>query len=187
MSILTYISQQFTIISLYSTYQKAIYDHLFSQADPQNSGYITGPSAVSFLSYSKLPVDLLKTIWSLSDVNPTNKALDKCKFITAVRLIQLCQNGRRPAGRDLRLGSKEEEEGMRPPYFKGIALPSQQQPQQQQLQRQMIPQQQQQQDVTASPDCTVPTVSPPTNPTAIAFALHGADCIQYPIPTTRTP
>ena len=81
---------------------------------------------------------------------------------------------------------------MRPPYFKGIALPSQQQPQQQQLQPQMIPQQQQQQDVTASPDRTALTVSPqqiqplsPSPSTALTVSNPNDDYAMTPAEQSR--
>ncbi|KAL7481919.1 hypothetical protein ACHAW6_007599 [Cyclotella cf. meneghiniana] len=97
-----------------------LYEALFAAADNQNAGYITGHPAVEFLSLSKLPVDLLKTIWTMADTNPSNNMLDKKKFIVAVRLIQLFQNGKRPMDAELRLGQGET---VRPPFFEGVQFP----------------------------------------------------------------
>jgi len=94
------------------------YDALFQQADKSKSGYLSGQTAVEFLSSSKLPMDLLKTIWSMADQPPSN-ILDKPKFYVAVRLIQLFQNGKRPNDAQLHLG---EGVVVRPPYFDGINL-----------------------------------------------------------------
>ncbi|KAL7473915.1 hypothetical protein ACHAXS_014351 [Conticribra weissflogii] len=102
------------------------YDALFQQADKSQSGYLSGQTAVEFLSSSKLPMDLLKTIWGMADQPPSN-TLDKPKFYVAIRLIQLFQNGKRPNDAQLHLG---EGVAVRPPYFEGINL---QQIQQQQV------------------------------------------------------
>jgi hypothetical protein len=143
------------LFSLYPMNFKPLYEALFAAADKSQAGYITGHSAVEFLSLSKLPVDLLKTIWTMAD-SPPNNMLDKSKFYTAVRLIQLFQNGKRPMDGELRL---REGEVCRPPYFEGVQLPNVQQQQQQVAQQQpgQQPQMgqphqlQQQQDVMASP------------------------------------
>ena len=47
---------------------------------------------MAFFTRSKLPITVLKDIWTLSDQPPTN-ALDPMKFAVAIRLIQCEQNG----------------------------------------------------------------------------------------------
>ena len=47
---------------------------------------------MAFFTRSKLPITILKDIWTLSDQPPTN-ALDPMKFAVAIRLIQCEQNG----------------------------------------------------------------------------------------------
>lgn len=119
--------------------EQAYYDALFTTADKTSSGYLSGPTAVEFLSLSKLPVDLLKTIWSMADQNPTNNTLDKQKFAVAVRLIQLFQNGKKPVDLELNLSAEDAAVPMRPPFFEGVnlaaAAAAPQQLQQQQLQQ----------------------------------------------------
>jgi len=100
--------------------EQAYYDALFTAADKSSAGYLSGPTAVEFLSLSKLPVDLLKTIWSMADQNPTNNTLDKPKFTVAVRLIQLFQNGKKPVDLELNLSPEDAVVPMRPPFFEGV-------------------------------------------------------------------
>jgi hypothetical protein len=92
------------------------YNELFNLADQANSGEINGHTAVTFLSRSKLPVDLLKNIWSMADYPKTN-SLNSSKFFTAVRLIQLFQNGKKATGPGL---STDDNASMRPPFFDGV-------------------------------------------------------------------
>eukprot|EP00984_Skeletonema_dohrnii_P011112 scaffold4418_cov86-Skeletonema_dohrnii-CCMP3373.AAC.3 len=119
--------------------EQAYYDALFTAADKSSTGYLSGPTAVEFLSLSKLPVDLLKTIWSMADQNPTNNTLDKPKFAVAVRLIQLFQNGKKPVDLELNLSPEDGVVPMRPPFFEGVNL--QQPPPPQQQVQQPVPQQ----------------------------------------------
>ena len=93
------------------------YNALFSTADKSSSGHLSGAVAVEFLSLSKLPVDLLKQIWTMADQPPSN-TLDMSKFYIAVRLIQLFQNGKKPI--DLALNIADGEPPMRPPFFEGV-------------------------------------------------------------------
>jgi len=93
------------------------YNALFTTADKSSSGHLSGAVAVEFLSLSKLPVDLLKQIWTMADQPPSN-TLDINKFYIAVRLIQLFQNGKKPI--DLALNIGEGEPPMRPPFFDGV-------------------------------------------------------------------
>lgn len=90
------------------------YNELFAQADQSNTGTIDGRSAVTFLSRSKLPVDLLKNIWNMAD-HPKTNTLDKPKFFTAIRLIQLYQNGKSATGPGLQADAM-----MRAPFFEGV-------------------------------------------------------------------
>jgi len=93
------------------------YNALFTTADKSSSGHLSGAVAVEFLSLSKLPVDLLKQIWTMADQPPSN-TLDTNKFYIAVRLIQLFQNGKKPI--DLALNIADGEPPMRPPFFEGV-------------------------------------------------------------------
>ncbi|EJK61136.1 hypothetical protein THAOC_18422, partial [Thalassiosira oceanica] len=95
------------------------YAGLFALADKSSSGQISGPAAVEFLSLSRLPVDLLKTIWAMADVPRTN-TLDAGKFNVAVRLIQLFQNGKKPV--DLQLNLGEGDACGRAPFFEGLSV-----------------------------------------------------------------
>eukprot|EP00979_Chaetoceros_neogracilis_P001694 scaffold305_cov267-Chaetoceros_neogracile.AAC.11 len=70
--------------------------------------------AVNFLSRSKLHVDLLKNIWNMAD-HPKTNSLNKSKFFTAVRLIQLFQNGKQASGLGLM-----SDGNIRPPFFDGV-------------------------------------------------------------------
>ena len=93
------------------------YNALFTTADKSSLGHLSGAVAVEFLSLSKLPVDLLKQIWTMADQPPSN-TLDMGKFYVAVRLIQLFQNGKKPI--DLALNIADGEPPMRPPFFEGV-------------------------------------------------------------------
>lgn len=87
-------------------------------ADISQSGEINGRDSVAFLSKSKLPVDLLKNIWTMADQNPKTNTLNPSKFFTAVRLIQLYQNGQKPNGPALQCADGNVV--MRPPFFEGV-------------------------------------------------------------------
>ena len=128
------------------------YNALFTTADANSSGYLSGPDAVSFLSLSKLPVDLLKQIWTMAD-QPASNTLDAGKFHVAVRLIQLFQNGKKPVDLALNLGEGDGE-GVRPPFFEGVNVQAAMQQQQAQMGQQMG-----QQNVQP------PQPSPPMQPT----------------------
>jgi len=66
---------------------------------------------------SKLPVDILKNIWTMADNNPQTNFLDRKKFFVAVRLIQMFQNGKKAQGPTLQV---VDGSSMRPPYFEGV-------------------------------------------------------------------
>ena len=129
--------------------QLPYYNALFTIADKSSVGYLSGPQVVEFLSTSKLPIELLKQIWTMADQPQTN-TLDTSKFHVAVRLIQLFQNGKKPIDLSLNVGDVNDEGSMRPPFFEGVNVQAvmqaqqQQQQQQQPLQNQPTPQLQQQ-------------------------------------------
>lgn len=92
---------------------------------------------MAFFTRSKLPMDALKNIWTVAD-QPATNSLDRRKFFTAVRLIQLAQNGSLheslAQGSDLRAPPGVT---LRPVMFEGVSgvsipMPQQQQPPQQQ-------------------------------------------------------
>jgi len=98
---------------------------------------------VAFFSRSKLPMDVLKNIWTLAD-QPSSNSLDRRKFFTAVRLIQLSQNGQKAQSADL---APPQGVTLRPVVFEGVSgvsIPMPQGPPQQQQQQQQAPPQQQQ-------------------------------------------
>lgn len=103
--------------SLIAVLIQPYYGALFKAADVQGRGQIGGAEAVQFFSRSKLPVETLKNIWTVSDQPPTNY-LDLKKFAVAVRLIQCMQNGQRGQGPRL-----ETPPGivMRPAMFEGVS------------------------------------------------------------------
>jgi Cytoskeletal-regulatory complex EF hand len=95
---------------------------LFQAADDERIGSIGGTKAVTFFTRSKLPITILKDIWTLADQPPTN-ALDPMKFAVAIRLIQCEQNGiHLPT-----ITSSDLSQGLppnlRPAYFDGIPPP----------------------------------------------------------------
>ena len=93
------------------------YEGLFAIADQGRTGHIGGKDAVAFLSRSKLPVDLLRDIWTMSD-SPKSNSLDRANFYVAIRLIQLYQNGQ--SAQDVNLLAAAGVV-MRPPYFEGVS------------------------------------------------------------------
>lgn len=90
---------------------------LFRAADVQSKGNIGGADAVKFFGRSKLPVEVLKNIWTVSD-QPSTSSLDLRKFAVAVRLIQLTQNGQKGKGATL-----ETPPGvvLKPVFFEGVS------------------------------------------------------------------
>lgn len=118
---------------------QAYFEALFQAADVRRAGAIGGAEAVSFFSTSKLPVEALKSIWTVAD-QPTSNTLDRSKFNVAVRLIQLLQNGQKGQGADL---AAPDGVTLRPVHFEGVSGVSVPVPAQQQMQ-QPPPQQMQQ-------------------------------------------
>ena len=151
----------------------------------QQTNNIGGAQAVAFFARSKLPMEVLKNIWTVAD-QPSTSSLDLKKFAVAVRLIQLTQNGQKGQGPNLAAPPGVQ---LRPAFFEGVsgvAVPFPQaggQPPQQQG----PPSQQQHQQPPATPTSAVrlqqsapPTPSqtpstqqglPPQSPTRTSRAL----------------
>lgn len=72
---------------------------------------------MQFFSRSKLPIDVLKNIWTVAD-QPSTSSLDLKKFAVAVRLIQLTQNGQKGQGPTLAV---PEGVTVRPAFFDGVS------------------------------------------------------------------
>jgi len=104
--------------------EQGYYESLFAAADQARSGQLNGRDAVGFLSRSKLPIDLLKNIWTIADQNPKTNYLNKNKFFVAVRLIQFYQNGQTAQRQNL---ESDNAIVMRAPYFEGVSGVSAQQ------------------------------------------------------------
>jgi len=100
-----------------SPHELPYYDGLFALADVNRAGILGGREAVGFLSRSKLPVDLLRNIWTMAD-NPKTNSLDRGKFHVSVRLIQLFQNGQKAQDAQL---SAAPGVTMRPAFFEGVS------------------------------------------------------------------
>ena len=119
---------------------------MFQAADVQKTGNIGGGPAVQFFARSKLPIDVLKNIWTVAD-QPSTNSLDLKKFAVAIRLIQLTQNGKKGDGPNLQAPAGVV---LRPAMFEGVSgvsvqlppAPGQQQPPQQQQQQQQPSQRQ---------------------------------------------
>ena len=70
----------------------AVVSHIFSQADPQKTGILTGDVAVRIFSGAKLSPTTLGTIWNISDEDDKGW-LPKRGVAIAVRLIGWAQKG----------------------------------------------------------------------------------------------
>ena len=67
--------------------ERSTYYTFFSKLDVQNRGQITGEQAVMFFGDSKLPEDVLASIWDLADVNSDGQ-LNRDEFAVAMHLIR---------------------------------------------------------------------------------------------------
>ncbi|RPB26251.1 hypothetical protein L211DRAFT_835615 [Terfezia boudieri ATCC MYA-4762] len=67
--------------------EKQEFDNLFNSVDRTGKGFITGEEAVPFFSNSKLPEDVLATIWDLADITKAGR-LSKDEFAIAMYLIR---------------------------------------------------------------------------------------------------
>jgi hypothetical protein len=74
---------------------------------------------VHFMARSKLPTESLKNVWTVADQPPEN-CLTALKFATAVRLIQLVQNGQKGQGPHL---ATPPGVVLRPAFFEGVPPP----------------------------------------------------------------
>lgn len=66
--------------------QRADYTRSFEQLDPEKKGILPALNAVGFLRKSKLPEDILREIWKLSDLG-RDGALDLTEFCIAMHLV----------------------------------------------------------------------------------------------------
>ncbi len=78
---------------------------------------MSGGEAVQFFARSKLPIEVLKNIWTVAD-QPSTSTLDLKKFAVAVRLIQLTQNGQKGQGPTLAVAPGMT---LRPAFFEGVS------------------------------------------------------------------
>ncbi|CAH0041119.1 unnamed protein product [Clonostachys solani] len=74
---------------------KVKFDHIFTDLDKTNKGFITGEEAVPFLKQSGLAEDALAQIWDLADIN-SHGQLIRDEFAVAMFLIRQ-QRGNRSA------------------------------------------------------------------------------------------
>ena len=141
------------------------------------AGSLGGQEAVAFFARSKLPMDALKNIWTVAD-QPASNSLDRRKFFTAVRLIQLAQNGQLSNTQGADLGTPPGVT-LRPVMFEGVSGVSIPMPQQQQQQQ---PPQQQAPMRAATPP--MQHSSPPMQPPSPSRSVAGG---HYPPPTPPRP
>jgi len=98
-------------------HERPYYEGLFRAADPSGKGSLSGGEAVQFFARAKLPVEVLKNIWTVAD-QPSTSSLDLKKFAVAVRLIQLTQNGQKGQGPTLAVAPGVT---LRPAFFEGVS------------------------------------------------------------------
>ncbi|WFD25885.1 hypothetical protein MNAN1_000853 [Malassezia nana] len=72
--------------------ERQSFAHLYSMADPANTGMVTGEAAVKFFEGFQLPTLTLGQIWSIAD-NANNGFLTPNSFSVALRLIARAQRG----------------------------------------------------------------------------------------------
>jgi epidermal growth factor receptor substrate 15 len=70
-----------------STVEKAQFDSLYATLDKTSRGFITGDEAVPFFSNSKLPEEVLASIWDLADIRSQGH-LTRDEFAVAMYLIR---------------------------------------------------------------------------------------------------
>ncbi|CAJ1956521.1 unnamed protein product [Cylindrotheca closterium] len=104
--------------------ERAYYEGLFQAADVKKTNNIGGGEAVQFFSRSKLPMEVLKNIWTVAD-QPSTSSLNRQKFAVAIRLIQLTQNGTKGQGANLATAPGVT---LRPAFFDGVSGVSVQMP-----------------------------------------------------------
>lgn len=86
----------------------AIVNAIFSIADPQKLGLITGEQGVKVFAGAKLPPATLGDIWALADPE-NNGALHRRGVAVAVRLIGWAQAGESPSVELIEKGKSERE------------------------------------------------------------------------------
>lgn len=67
--------------------EKVDFDAQYAKVDRDGKGYITGEEAVPFFSNSRLPEDVLATIWDLADITKSGR-LNQDEFAVAMHLIR---------------------------------------------------------------------------------------------------
>ncbi|KAI0646793.1 hypothetical protein C8Q79DRAFT_587739 [Trametes meyenii] len=72
----------------------ALVNHIFTQADPQKIGVVTGDAAVKVFSGAKLPPSVLAEVWNVADED-NNGVLTRKGVAVAVRLLGHAQRGER--------------------------------------------------------------------------------------------
>lgn len=95
--------------------EKAAYSHLFSLADSDSLGVVTGERAVAFFEKTHVPANVLGEIWQIADTE-NRGLLTKPGFCMVLRLIGWYQGGSQPS----------TELAFKPaplPKFDGISLP----------------------------------------------------------------
>ena len=68
------------------------YDEIFASLQPQN-GFVTGAGVRPILERSNLPVDTLRQVWNLSDIDRDGQ-LDNDEFAVAMHLCRDCTTGK---------------------------------------------------------------------------------------------
>lgn len=102
-------------------HEKQAYAHLFSQADKDQLGVLTGDTAVPFFSHSALPALILGEVWQLAD--PDNAGfLSPDRFGVACRLIGHAQDRQKRGAAEVRPEWVAQPGPL--PTFKGYPLPA---------------------------------------------------------------
>ncbi|EEB07426.2 EPS15 repeat family actin cortical patch component [Schizosaccharomyces japonicus yFS275] len=96
----------------FTTDEQRVYGQLFSLADKQDLGVVTGEEAVPFFEKSGLPPHVLGRVWQLAD-QENRGFLVKDGFMLAMRLIALAQDNKS-------LDYEQYKTFSRFPYFKDI-------------------------------------------------------------------
>eukprot|EP01089_Gocevia_fonbrunei_P000522 TRINITY_DN1053_c0_g1_i2.p1 TRINITY_DN1053_c0_g1~~TRINITY_DN1053_c0_g1_i2.p1 ORF type:complete len:446 (-),score=93.20 TRINITY_DN1053_c0_g1_i2:26-1363(-) len=73
--------------------ERAKYEEIFTQADTDNDGYVTGPQARDLLGRSGLPQNDLAKIWILADADSDGKLTNE-EFVVAMFLINTKMKGK---------------------------------------------------------------------------------------------
>eukprot|EP00980_Cylindrotheca_fusiformis_P027195 scaffold19324_cov152-Cylindrotheca_fusiformis.AAC.10 len=171
-------------------HERGYYLGLFQAADVKKTNNIGGQEAVQFFARSKLPMDVLKNIWTVAD-QPSTSTLNHQKFAVAIRLIQLAQNGIKGQGPNLAVPPGTT---LRPAYFEGVSGSSVPMPQApggaggppQQGQQPPPPQQQQQQPQQQQHQMQTPP-SPSSNRGGFSNAPGPTNALVAQDPYSMTP